>query len=215
MKTEDFKKLGAAVAVACLSLAGAGATTITMDVGLTDPYAVGDIIPGVDYGAYGGQANGDAAMINQLAGMALKSSTSVTFGNETAVYTRSGNFSSPLLGASLTGNVIASGGGINFNGTYAQITLTSTGFGYLVAKYDGPNGGAEVWNISGIADGTTIDVPEYAFGQQVGQYQMTGWGLFNPTTPQTPPSVPDGGSTILLLGTALSGLGLIRRGLNV
>jgi hypothetical protein len=208
MKLKNMKKWGAVAASACLALTSASA--ITLDVGLTDPYAVGDVVPGVDYGSYGGQANGDLAMINQLAGMALNGSASVSFSGSTYLYNRSGNFSSPMSAATLTGNVIASGGGINFDGTYAVITLSGTGFGYLVAKYDGPNGGAEVWNISGLAAGTTIKVPEYAFGQQVGQYQMTGWGLFNPTTP----SVADGGTTMLLLGAALSGLGLLRRKLS-
>ena len=212
MKLKNLKRWGTVVAAgACLALTSAKADII-MNVGLTDPYAVGDVVPGVDYGSYGGQAAGDLAMINQLAGMALSSSASVSVGANTYLYNRSGNFSSPMGAGTLTGNVIASGGGINFDGTYAIITLTSTGFGYLVAKYDGPNGGAEVWNISGIAAGTTIKVPEYAFGQQVGQYQMTGWGLFNPTTP--PSSVADGGTTMVLLGAALSGLGLLRRKLS-
>ncbi len=207
MKAIQAGKWITALVCAGAVLTAVRATAITLDVGLSDPYAVGTVIPGVDYGSYGGQANGEMAMINQLAGMALNATTSVTFDGSTYQYARSGNFTSPLPSATLTGTVNASGGGINFNGTYAIISLQNTGFGYLVAKYDGPNGGAEVWNISGLAAGTTIYVPEYAFGQKAGQYQMTGWGLFNPNTP----NIPDGGSTALLLGGALTGLGAIAR----
>jgi hypothetical protein len=113
-----------------------------MDVGLTDLSAVREVVPGVDYGSYGGQANGDVAMLNQLAGMSLNSSASVTVGGNTYLYNRSGNFSSPLPSATTTGSIIASG---DFGGTHAIVTLEGTGYGYLVAKYDGSNGGAEVW----------------------------------------------------------------------
>lgn len=96
------------------------------------------------------------------------------------------------------------------------ITL-GQGFGYLVARYDGQNAGAEVWDIAGLAAGTTIQIPQTAYvgsghllnGPAPGttdQYQITSWTLFNP--------VPDGGLTVAMLGAALTGIGLLRRKLS-
>ncbi len=85
------------------------------------------------------------------------------------------------------------------NGTSTTINL-GTGYQYLFAKYDGPNYGSEVWYIGDLSGSITI--PAFA-----GQYGLSGWTLFNPGDNQ----VPDGGSTVTLLGAALAGTGLLRR----
>jgi hypothetical protein len=94
--------------------------------------------------------------------------------------------------------LVFDGGGL----TVSQITLTGSGAYYLVAKYDGPNGGAEVWDISGLSGGDIINLPSKAW-----RHGMTGYALFGA-------SIPDGGATVLLLGAALSGLGVLRRKLS-
>ncbi len=199
---------------------GAHAATI-LDVSLTDPNSVGESIPRV-IGLAGGQAAESQYMVNQLAGMALNSTTgpiNVTGASDNPiVFNRSGNFSSPLPSATTVGAVLASGGGMSFvtlNGAnFVSIDLGASGYGYLVAGYDGPNSGAEVWNVSGLSG--TVYIPEYAYvsgghlltGPAPGttdQYQITSWTLMNPS------SVPDGGMTVALLGSALVGLGLLRR----
>jgi VPDSG-CTERM motif len=76
-----------------------------------------------------------------------------------------------------------------------------TGYQYLLAKYDGPNFGSEVWYVGNLSG--TISIP--AFGSDE-QYGLSHVYLYNPNG-----AVPDGGTTLLLLGTALSGLGLLRR----
>src|SRR5260370_30112336 len=43
-----------------------------------------------------------------------------------------------------------------FNGTNTTISLGVGGFDYLFAKYDGPNAGAEVWNVQGLTGDWTI-----------------------------------------------------------
>jgi hypothetical protein len=53
----------------------------------------------------------------------------------------------------------------------------------------------------------TITIPE--FGSPDGHNQLSGWTLFTPGG-----QVPDGGSTIFLLGAALSAIGLVRRKLS-
>ena len=124
------------------------------------------------------------AYVNHLIGMAL-GSTDVALGQ---TFERSNNSFSPLPTA-----VFA------LNGTGTTIDLGSGLYSYLFAKYDGPNYGSEVWyvgNLSGI-----ITIP--AMG---GRYGLSGWTLFGPGA-----GVPDGGTTVMLLGAALGALGMARR----
>ncbi|HEY2125254.1 MAG TPA: hypothetical protein VGG94_07300 [Chthoniobacterales bacterium] len=110
-------------------------------------------------------------------------------------YDRSSN-----IFASLPTAVGADMGG---NGT-ADLTL-SMNFTYLLQKYDGSNGGYLVWDISSLAAGTMITVPDTAFG-----FTPNAYSLYNPGTGGGP-SVPEGGMTMVLMGMALAGLGLFRR----
>lgn len=125
--------------------------------------------------------------VNHLIGMALGSKNAA----DGQAYYRSNNNFGALPQAVLTAHV---------NGTSTSINLGSGGtYLYLFAKYDGQNYGSEVWyvgNLSGI-----ITIPLYA-----GQYRLSGWTLFGSAG-----SVPDGGATVMLLGTALSALAIARR----
>jgi hypothetical protein len=124
--------------------------------------------------------------VNHLIGMAL-GTTDQALGQ---TFTRSNNDFGPLPTA-----VFA------LNGTSTSINLGAGGtYSYLFAKYDGPNYGSEVWyvgNLSGI-----ITIPATAGG-----YGLSGWTLFGPGGQ----GVPDGGTTAMLLGTALGALGMARR----
>ena len=106
-------------------------------------------------------------------------------------FTRSGNDFGALAPAVLTGHV---------NGTSTSINLGAGGtYLYLFAKYDGPNYGSEVWYVGDLSG--IITIPDSAGG-----YGLSGWTLFG-----TAGSVPDGGTTVMLLGTALGALGMARR----
>jgi hypothetical protein len=106
--------------------------------------------------------------------------------------TRSTNLFGSLPTASATGAV---------SGTGTTIDLNALGtFTYLFAKYDGPNDNSVVWNISGLTGILTIPA-----NGPLG-YGLSGWILFN----QTAPGVPDGGTTVMLLGAALGALGMAR-----
>ena len=124
--------------------------------------------------------------VNHLIGMAL--GTSDVADGQT--YFRSNNSFSPLPTA-----VFA------LNGTSTTIDLGSGLYTYLFAKYDGPNYGSEVWyvgNLSGI-----ITIPATGGG-----YGLSGWTLFGLGGGG---QVPDGGTTVMLLGAALGALGIARR----
>lgn len=84
------------------------------------------------------------------------------------------------------------------NGT-VSIDLGTGGFTYLIAKYDGPNGVSEVWNIQGLTGTITVPGSFGVFG--ISHYSLFGTGG----------GVPDGGTTVMLLGAALGALGMTRR----
>jgi len=138
----------------------------------------------VNFGIPSGDAD-RTLYVNHLIGMSL-GATDLADGQ---TYTCSNNVFSPLPTAVFS-----------LNGTSTTIDLGTGLYTYLFAKYDGPNYGSEVWyvgNLSGI-----ITIP--ATG---GQYGLSGWTLFDPTGT----TVPDGGTTVMLLGAALGTLGMARR----
>ena len=91
-------------------------------------------------------------------------------------------------------------------GEETNIDLGS-GYLYLVGKYDGPNYGAAVWYVGDLDGlvGVDVTIPSTAGG-----YGLSHTYLFNGVTPP-PNGVPDGGTTLMLLGSALAGLGALRR----
>jgi hypothetical protein len=139
----------------------------------------------VEFGIPSGDAD-RTAYVNHLIGMALGSQDDA-LGQH---FTRSNNDFGPLPTA-----VFA------LNGTSTSIDLGAGGlYTYLFAKYDGPNFGAEVWYVGDLSG--IITIPATAGG-----YGLSGWTLFGPGTP----GVPDGGTTVMLLGAALGSLGVARR----
>ncbi len=137
----------------------------------------------VEFGIPSGDAD-RTAYVNHLIDMAL-GTTDSALGQ---TFTRSSNDFGALADA-----VFA------LNGTGTSVDLGS-GYLYLFAKYDGPNYGSEVWYVGDLSG--VIDIPATAGG-----YGLSGWTLFNPGGT----SVPDGGTTALLLGLGLVGMSLIAR----
>jgi hypothetical protein len=175
-------------------------------------YLLGTVVPGLQ-GQSGGQAVRDAEMTNTLIGMALGAQPTGS-----PLYSRSFNSLSPLPPATATGAVLGTNLGSGTGNVFINLSVTGT-FQYLVAAYDGPNGGVAVWDISSLT--STVEI--YGYGKpekvngyltgnllgsdhaQQGYFRITSWTLLNPT------SVPDGGATIMLLGAALSVLAVMRR----
>lgn len=88
-----------------------------------------------------------------------------------------------------------------------------TGYTYLLGKYNGQNGGLYIWYVGGL---TAVQVPvnipatsvPWAANGGGNGYGLSHWRLYTPT------SVPDGGTTVLLLGAALTALGFVSRRLR-
>jgi hypothetical protein len=186
-----------------LSLAPqAQATSTTLAVG--DSHTVGYVNPGVDFGD-----SEIPGYVNPFVTMALGDSQNANYANHDNTWVRSLN-SFPLT--------LVADGGYPSHGNVTAFNIVS-GNEYLVAKYDGPNGGLEVWYIGNLSG--HINIPATAAGTLFGQpsdnqFGLSGTWVLNGAPPgvPTPPGVPDGGATVLLLGAALTGLGMLRRKLN-
>jgi len=223
-------KMGLAVlASTCLAMPNARANTVlALGVNATD--AIGEVFASASNGGEPGHDNQD---ITQLVGMAPSTTGSFAITDGTYFYTRSTLSTAGLPALTTTGEVYNDAGAAaalpetTIAGVvYIEDTLPLTGgYTYLIAKYDGPNGGGDLWDIAGIAPGTTIDIPYYAVvtgsvadldpdlaDTTTGANKMTSFSLSNPTTTTT--SAPDGGATVGLLGLGLVGLSLLRRKLN-
>jgi hypothetical protein len=205
------------LAAVLISLAGLGLTQRADAIlqmkyndgsGNSSQYLLGTVIPGTQGG--GGQAQRDADMTNALLALGLGGQSGAI--NGSGLYSRSFNNFGSLPAATATGAVLGTG---ILEGTTPVTVNLGTGFQYLVAAYDGPNGGVAVFNVAGLTG--SVDLYRYAKplangnlqGSNVamqGYFKMTGWTLLNPTG-----AVPDGGTTVMLLGAALGALGMARR----
>jgi hypothetical protein len=165
-------------------------TTLT-NLAIHDTHELGWVNPGTPP-----NATEVRAWINELRVMALNSSEPFTFAGHTNQLYRSGNFTSPFAPA--PGAVLATG---DINTLTINLDNYS-GYTYLFAKYDQQNAGSEVWYVGDLTG--VITIPQFWSGHQ---YGLSGWILFGGGTT----GVPDGGTTAMLLGAALSVIGMARR----
>jgi VPDSG-CTERM motif len=162
-----------------------------------DPHVVGTVSP-----AAPADPVSRADYINFLITMGLNTSATHDFGGSEGIQTfyRTTNTFGSLPTASATGAVSSVPGNPS---TTIDLNVLGT-FTYLFAKYDGQNDNSVVWNISGLTGILTIPA-----NGPLG-YGLSGWILFGPTG-----AVPDGGTTVMLLGAALGTLGMARRFLKI
>ena len=188
-RTNKLALLSAAVCAVMLAFSYNASAVTNLD--FNSPEVVGTISP-----AAPADPADVANYINFM--IALTPGTSGTFHpgqTDEQTITRSTNTFGSLPTASATGAV---------SGTGTTIDLDAIGgtFTYLFAKYDGQNDNSVVWNISGLTGILTIPA-DGPLG-----YGLSGWILFGPGGG---PGVPDGGTTVMLLGAALGSLGMARR----
>jgi hypothetical protein len=188
------------ILVACVLVLGLTATNARADIvltGVTDATYLGFIKDGVP----SSQAD-DVGYINNLITVPANTGP-VTIGTES--YNRTGSsLAGPFPSAVLAGNTR------NTPGTTGSLL---TGFTYLTAKYDGPNAGVYVWDVSGQTGIYTVpaklpNVPNEFKNGKLETFGLSEVTLFNPT------AVPDSGVTLMLLGGALVGLETLRRRLR-
>ena len=85
-------------------------------------------------------------------------------------------------------------------------TSVAAGWDYVMAKYDGPEGGWVLWFIGGSA----ATLPADSAPLWMNPAGQEGLGLSHYTV-FNPRAVPDGGSLVLLLGAALGAVEVLRR----
>jgi hypothetical protein len=90
----------------------------------------------------------------------------------------------------------------DFGGSSGQTFIVSSEYEYVIAKYDGQNGGYVLFHVPTFGN----ELPRYPdiFWTSTGQYAISNFTTFDST------SVPDGGATAALLGSALFAVGFLR-----
>jgi hypothetical protein len=181
--------IGCAVMLASGSNANANRISFPPSINLTigDQHELGQVQPptpegDVDITQY----------VNFMIGLSLGGSGHVIIGPHNILVTRSMNNFGSLPGPAT----------LALRGTGTTINLGTQGtYDYLFAHYGGPGGGfAEVWYVGDLSG--TISIPATGLG-----HGLSGWALF--TAPSG--AVPDGGTTVMLLGAGLGALAVVRR----
>jgi VPDSG-CTERM motif len=175
-----------AVVIACIGFMALASQVRATSLTFTDIHVLGTVTPGAP-----SSDTDRASYINFM--ITLPSPGAGTFSGQ--AITRSSNPFASLPNAIVTGAV---------DGTSTTFDLGTGLYSYLFAKYDGQNDLSQVWFVGDLSGSVTIP-PNGPLG-----HGLSGWTLFGPGEGQ----VPDGGSTVLLLGAALSAIGLIRRKLS-
>lgn len=175
-------KKALSVLFACLAV---GLVPSVHAITISDPGVVGVVT--LNGNNINSNPSTEAGLLNTLLAMAANASQTIAgIGYQTGPTDYTGTVS---------GGVQTDGGG----------TSVPAGFGYVLAKYDGPNGGYVAWSLGGLAF-TLPQFPAPLFTTNPQQYALSHFTVFNPTT------VPDGGSTLALLAvTLLAGEGLRRK----
>lgn len=97
-------------------------------------------------------------------------------------------------------------------------TSIPAGYDYALAKYDGQEAGYILFYLGGTAS-TIPAAPYNIWTTGTEQYALSHWTVFNGTNEINPNDgggngVPDGGSTMTMLGLGLVGLGMVKRKLS-
>jgi|GEM_PF-2737269 hypothetical protein len=194
MKNSVRQKLVAAVVVTGLCALSAQAISVT-----TADYGIGTIVPGTPASP--------AAELGYV-----QTSVDIWNGNTTPG-TYSGNgfglLNGALVPASLTAPTAEPSNDSNFNGSgnSAVISLGSGGYQYLLTRW---GGGDILYYVEGLSGDITVENDLISPGQT--DTGLSHFALFGDESDSNPPpSVPDGASTLALLGPVLLGFGYFGR----
>jgi hypothetical protein len=183
--------LGAALSLSIFTSSARADVNLTIGIGNT-AYSLGTDNPGDDNS--GGQAVTAVDIVTELLTLSLGQTGVAGTGGISGTLNRSDNVFSSLPAPTQTGDDVLSPG-------QTSVTLPiGYGYTYLEAKYANNE---MVWDIAGIAPGTTIDIPSTGFGAA---------GLSDETfLDRTTPSAPDGALTLRMLGGSFMILSAVRR----
>lgn len=163
---------------------------------------LGDVVPALPEG----DADETAFINAMIAITPPPGSTTLTINSHNNIITRSGNtFSGSFKQADVSTLVslsnVKSGTGTIVVGSGYEYLYAFYGSGNTLSGFSGDQV-ALVWDLTGFTGDFTVPTDA-----------LSHFELFNPGSGDLPPvvtSVPDGGSTVALLGAALTGIGLLR-----
>jgi hypothetical protein len=193
---------GGAVDAYATFVTGSGTVSITLGNLEANPTDVAQLISDLSFTLSGGQTSGT---------LASSSGQEITVNKNPNTYTLGSTVSTGWDLTGLTLDVLGS------STAPSHLIIGPSGSGGLYSDANGSIAGngphnpflnqtaTFVIDVSGVTDASSVDSATFSFGTTEGQYTVTG------TPGQPPQSIPDGGTTALLLGAALSSLGLIRR----
>jgi hypothetical protein len=118
-----------------------------------------------------------------------------------------GSFTPSSLGAPL---VDLSGSSVSDTDINTIITVP-TGATYLAVKWDGANGGGAFYDVASLVGGTITLSESDASVFTTKTIQPSGYEFWSGSSITGNAGVPDGASTVTLLGIALTGMGLLRK----
>lgn len=184
------------ITLACMAGLGYQASAISLIIG--DEYYVGRVEPGKP-----SSPSDEVVYINYLITL-IAGTGPVPFEGQN--YDRIDSDSPPLLPSSLPEAVL--------DGAYKDDeapfpAFDATDFGYVLGKYDESSAGIYVWyNLNGDFD-DGVSLPAEVNGKALSHQSA----YFAPPDfpPPPPPPVPDAGTTLVLMGAGLFGLGLLGR----
>lgn len=189
-----------AVALTCLVSSNAYALTIH------DPGVVG-IMEGQISGAGGSSVENEVIIANQILAMAVNSVQLVVVPAGVNCSADQGDCEYRTGANDYSGTV---SGGIQQNTNPTVLTQAALGSAYILAKFDGPNAGYVLFNTADWLAAGNTSIP--ANGSTIWSAQGSGLSHYTYFGTQ---SVPDGGASLLLLGMAIGGLGMLRRRMNI
>ena len=179
MKTKTITKI---VAIACAAFLGTSAQALTIN----DPGVVGV--------HHGNLADSSTATETAAAQTLLNMLASTTIGSFQTSDTEYAGAPSVIL---------AEGTQVNFG--EADPVPGTSGWDYVLGKYDAGNAGYVLWHVGGAAF-TPEEFSNPLWANKAGNgHRISHYTVFNATT------IPDGGTTLLLLGAGLAVLGVARR----
>lgn len=181
---------------------GAGTVTITIGDLLPNPTDVAQLISDLSFTLSSGQTSGT---LGSMSGTEINVNNGGTTSGQTSVtsshWTISGLHLTTLVGGQPSDLIIGPPGTSGYSNANGSIAGNGPHNPFLTGT------ATFVVDVTGVTGDSKVDSATFSFG--------TTAGVDVPGTPGSPPqSIPDGGTTAVLLGAALSTFGLMRRKLS-
>lgn len=192
----------ATILAALATIGLSSASALTLSVG--GAHYLGAIVDGNPPGS------NEINWVNQLGNLTNSNPTPTTNPTGETLYRLSATFTNLPDASSFVktdnpaqGTYLVGANSLYLLGKYGTFTLPTSGTGQV----------SHVWYIGDILVGTELRLPGFSGTSPTTNDPLSHDTIFNGTRPTivTPPSVPEGGVSLMLLGSALLGLAAVRR----